>query len=92
MTEDQIMAAFVAEMNRVHTNKNQVLSDVRTLFETLTDTHELDEMNAASVKELEAVSESMRKLVDTYPHGLIEQGECDDRYAELLAQSRFLEE
>ncbi|MEZ4508156.1 MAG: hypothetical protein R2881_00385 [Eubacteriales bacterium] len=30
--------------------------------------------------------ELMRKLVDAYAHALIEQGEYDDRYAELLAQ------
>ena len=43
-------------------------------------------------KELETVSESMRKVVDVYAHALIEQSEYDDRYAELLAQSRALEE
>jgi uncharacterized protein (DUF3084 family) len=69
-----------------------VLADIRMLIATLTDTHELEESEAAAGKELEAVSESMRKLVDAYAHALIIQAEYDDRYAELLAQSRMLEE
>jgi hypothetical protein len=34
----------------------------------------------------------MRKLIDVYAHALIEQAEYDDRYAELLVQSRAIEE
>ena len=34
----------------------------------------------------------MRKLVDAYAHALIEQAEHDDRYAEILARSRVIEE
>jgi len=79
-------------MNRVIANKEQVLADIRTLIATLTDTRELEDGEAAAGKELEAVSESMRKLVDAYAHALIEQAEYDDRYAELLAQSRAIEE
>ena len=92
VTEDQIKEAFVAEMNRVIANKAQVLADIRTLISTLTDTLELDDKEAIASKELESVSESMRKLVDAYAHALIEQTEYDDRYAELLAQSRVIEE
>jgi len=92
VTEDQVKAAFVAEMNRVITNKDQVLVDIRMLIETLTTSHELEEKESATGKELEAVSESMRKLVDDYARALIEQNMYDDQYAELLAQSRTLEE
>jgi DNA invertase Pin-like site-specific DNA recombinase len=92
VTEEQIKAAFVAEMNRVIANKEQVLADIKMLIATLTDISELEESEAAAGKELEAVSESMRKLVDAYAHALIIQAEYDDRYAELLAQSRMLEE
>jgi hypothetical protein len=92
VTEDQIKAAFVAEVNRVIANKDQVLADIRTLIATLTDTRELEEKEASAGKELETVSESMRKLVDAYAHALIEQAEYDDRYAELLAKSRAIEE
>lgn len=92
VTEDQIKVAFVAEMNRVIANKDQVLADIRMLISTLTDSRELEESEAATGKELEAVSDSMRKLVDVYAHALIVQAEYDDRYAELLAQSRMLEE
>ena len=92
VTEDQIKAAFVEEMNRVITNKDKVLADIKTLIATLTETRELEEKEASAGKELEAVSESMRKLVDAYAHALIEQSEYDDRYAELLAQSREIEE
>ena len=92
VTEDQIKAAFVAEMNRVIANKDQVLADIKVLISTLTDTRELEEKVASVGKELEAVSESMRKLIDAYAHALIEQAEYDDRYAELLAQSRAIEE
>jgi len=92
VTEDQIKAAFLAEMNCVIANKDQVLLDIRMLIATLTDTHELEGTEASAEKELEAVTESMRKLVDSYAHALIEQCEYDDRYAELLAQSRVLEE
>jgi site-specific DNA recombinase len=91
MTEDQIKAAFVAEMNRVIANKGQVLSDVKMLIATLTDMHELEEREFAANKGLEAVSESIRKLVDAYAHALIEQSEYDGQYAELLTQSRALE-
>ena len=73
-------------------NKDQVLSDIRMLIATLTDTRELEEKEASAHKELEAVSASMRKLVDTYAHALVEQTEYDDRYEELLAQSRAFEE
>ena len=92
VTEDQIKAAFVDEMNRVIANKEQVLADIRSLIKTLTDTRELDEKEASPDKELETVSALMRKLVDDYAHALIEQGEYDDRYTELLIQSRALEE
>lgn len=92
VTEDQIKTAFVAEMNRVIANKDQVLSDIRTLVYTLTDTHELDEKEASAGKELDAVSESMRKLVDAYAYALIEQAEYDDRYAKFLARSQAIEE
>ncbi len=92
VTEDQIKAAFVTEMNRVIANKDQVLSDISKLITTLTDTRKLEEMEAAAVKKHEAVSESMRKLVDDYARALIEQAEYDDQYAELLDQSRLLEE
>ena len=92
VTEEQIKAAFVAEMNRVIANKDQVLADIKMLIATLTNTYELEEKEDFAGKELEAVSKSMRTLVDTYAHALIEQGEYDDRYARLLAQSRGLEE
>jgi hypothetical protein len=92
VTEDQIKAAFVTEMNRVIANKEQVLSDIRMLIETLTTTHELEEKESAAGKELEAVSESMRKLVDDYARTLIEQNVYHDRYVELLAQSRLIED
>ena len=92
VTEDQIKAAFIEEMNRVIANKDQVLADIRMLIATLTDTRELEEREVVAGKELEAVSESMRKLVDAYAHALIEQTEYDDRYTELLAQSRTIEE
>jgi len=92
VTEDQIKAAFVEEMNRVIANKDQVLADIRTLIAALTDARELEEKEASAGKELETVSGSVRKLVDSYAHTLIEQGEYDDRYAGLLAQSRALEE
>jgi hypothetical protein len=92
VTEDQIKAAFVKEMNRVIANKEQLLVDIKELIITLTDTRELEEREAAAGKELETVSESMRKLVDAYAHALIEQVEYDDRYAELLARSRAIEE
>ena len=92
VTEDQIKAAFVNEMNRVIANKEQVLADIRILIATLIDTHELEEKEVSALTELKAVSESIRKLVDAYAHALIEQAEYDDRYAELLAQSRVIEE
>jgi len=92
VTEDQIKEAFVAEMNRVIANKDQVLADIKTLIAALTDTRELEEKEASAGKELEAVSESMHKLVDAYAHALIEQVKYDDRYAELLARSRAIEE
>ena len=91
VTEDQIKAAFVDEMNRVIANKDQVLADIRVLIATLTDTRELEEKEAFAEKELKAISESMRKLVDAYAHALIEEGEYDDRYAELLTRSQTLE-
>ncbi len=91
LTENQIKEAFLEEMNRVIANKDQVLSDIRSLISTLTDTRELEERETAAVKKLEAVSESMRKLTDDYARVLIEQAEYDDRYAELLAQSRGIE-
>lgn len=91
VTEDQIKAAFVAEINRVIANKEQVLADIKMLIATLTNTSELEELEASAGKELEAVSESLRKLVDTYAHALIEQTEYDNRYAELLAQSSAVE-
>lgn len=92
VTEDQVKAAFVAEMNRVITNKDQVLSDIRMLIETLTTTCELEEKESAAGKELEAISESMRKLVDDYARALIEQDAYNNQCAELLAQIRALEE
>jgi len=92
VTEDQIKAAFVAEMNRVIANKDQVLSDIRMLIATLTDTRELEEKEFSAGKELEVVSVSMHMLIDAYARVLIGQTEYDDRYAELLAQSRALEE
>jgi len=92
VTEDQIKAAFVQELNRVIANKEQVLADIGMLIATLTDTREMEEKESAARKELEAVSASMRKLVDAYAHAMIEQREYDDRYAELLAQSQVLEE
>jgi DNA invertase Pin-like site-specific DNA recombinase len=91
VTEDQIKAAFVEEMNRVIANKDQVLADIRTLNATLTDTRELEEKEVSAAKKLEAVSESMRKLVGDYARALIEQIEYDGQYAGLLAQSRALE-
>ncbi len=91
VTEDQIKAAFVEEMNRVIENKEQVLADIRMLIATLTETRELEEKEAAAIKKLEAASEMIRKLVDAYAHALIEQDEYDGRYAELLAQSRAIE-
>ena len=92
VTEDQIKAAFVAEMNRVIANKDQALADVRILITSLTDPRELEEREAATVKKLEAVSESMRKLVGDHARALIEQTEYNGQYAELLAQGRALEE
>ncbi|MEA5048785.1 MAG: recombinase family protein [Eubacteriales bacterium] len=92
VTEDQIKAAFVTEMNRVIANKEQVLADIKTLIATLTDISELEESEAAASKELEAASESMRKLIDAYAHALIGQAEYEDRYGELLAKSRSIEE
>lgn len=92
VTEDQIKAAFVEEMNRVIASKEQVLADIRMLITSLTDTHELEEKESAAGKELEAVSISIRKLVDDYARALIEQSEYDYRYAELLVQSRAIEE
>ena len=92
VTEDQIKAEFMAEMNRVIENKEQVLADIRTLISSLTDTRELEEKEASAGKELDAVSVSMRKLVDDYARALIEQAAYDDRYAELLAQSQTIEE
>ena len=65
---------------------------IKTLIATLTDTRELEEEEASAGKELETVSESMRKLVDAYAHALMEQVEYNDRYAELLAKSRAIEE
>ncbi|HAS72881.1 MAG TPA: hypothetical protein DCS67_01905 [Clostridiales bacterium UBA8960] len=91
VTEDQIKAAFVEEMNRVITNKDQVLDDIKILIASLTDTRELEEKEASSGKELEIVSESMRKLLDDYARALIDQGEYDDQYAARLAQSRAIE-
>ena len=92
VTEDRIKAAFVDEMNRVIANKEQVLSDIRTLIAMLTDTQELEEKEATASNELEAESESMRKLVDAYAHALIKLAEYDNRYAGLLAQSRAIED
>jgi DNA invertase Pin-like site-specific DNA recombinase len=92
VTEDQIKAAFVDEMNRVIANKDQVLSDIRMLITTLTDTHELEEKEFAAGKDLDAISASMHKLVDDYARTLIEQTTYDDQYAELLSESRDLEE
>jgi site-specific DNA recombinase len=92
VTEDQIKAAFVAEMNRLIANKDRVLTDIRTLIATLTDTRELEEKESSAGKELEVVSALMRNLVDDYARALIEQTEYDVRYAELLAQSQALEE
>jgi len=92
VTEDQIKAAFVEDMNRVITNKEQVLSDIRLLISLLTDTHEFEEREAFSRKELDEVSVMMRRLVDDYARALIEQNVYDDQYAELLAQSLTLEE
>ena len=92
VTEDQIKAAFVEEMNRVIANKDQVLFDSRSLISKLTDTRELDEKEADAGKELEAVSTLMRKLVDDYARALIGQAAYDDRYADLMVQSRTLEE
>jgi hypothetical protein len=92
VTEDQIKAAFVEEMNRMITNKDQVLDDIKILIASLTETRELEEKEASAGKELEDVSALMRKLVDDYARALIEQSAYDDRYAELLAQSRAIEE
>ena len=91
VTEDQIKATFIDEMNRVISNKDQVLTDIWALITTLTDTRELEE-EASAGKELETVSESMRKLIGAYAHALIEQAEYDDRYVELLEKSHAIEE
>ena len=59
VTEDQIKAAFVEEMNRVIANKNQVLADIRTLIAMLTDMHLLDAGEAIANREMETVTELM---------------------------------
>jgi DNA invertase Pin-like site-specific DNA recombinase len=92
VTEDQIKAAFVEEMNRVVAKKDQVLTDIGALITTLTDTCELEKREATASNELKAVSESMRKLVDDYARVFIDQAEYDDRHAEILAQSRAIED
>jgi DNA invertase Pin-like site-specific DNA recombinase len=92
VTEDQIKAAFIEEMNRVIANKDQVLTDIRTLIATLVDTRELDEKETFANKKLEAISTMRRRLVDDYARALVEQKQFDFRYAEFLAQSRVLEE
>ena len=92
VTEDQIKAAFVDEMNQVIANKEQVLADIRMLIATLTDTQDLEEKEAAARKELAEVSAMTRRMVDDYARARVEQKEYDDQYTELLAQSRMLEE
>ncbi len=83
VTEEQIKAAFVDEMNRMVADKVTVLEDVRMLINTLTDTKTLDREEATAVNETEVVAGLIRKLIDDNAHAAIDPVEYDRRYNEL---------
>jgi site-specific DNA recombinase len=64
VTEDQIKDTFVTAMNRVLTNKESMLADIRGLAKRLTDTADLDTEEQTLLSECEVVAGLMCKLIE----------------------------
>lgn len=86
VTEEQIKAAFVDVMNRTITDKERVLSDIRMLVETLTDTKSLEAQATALVNETETVASFLRGLIEENARTAIDPAEYERRYSELLVR------
>ncbi len=84
--EEQIKAAFVAAMNRMLTDKEPVLADIRALAKRLTDTKTLDAEEHALVSECEVTAELQRKLITENARTALNQTEYNRRQTELTTR------
>lgn len=79
VTEDQIKVAFVTAMNRVLTDKEAMLTDIRGLAKRLTDISDLDAEEQTLIGECEVVAGLQRRLIEENARTALNQEECTKR-------------
>ncbi len=80
LDEKTIMKIFISAMNKLITNKRQILADFELIKSTLFSTSELEAQKAELEKELEATAEFMQNCIDENAHVAQNQTEYNKKY------------
>lgn len=84
--EDKIKQAFVEAFNSLIENKEEILKGYEEIIQALTDTSKLDKESNKLKREMEIVTEMLRKCLEENAHSALNQAEYEERYKALAAR------
>jgi hypothetical protein len=86
VTEEQVQLAFLQQFNALFGQKDEVLSELETVLESLTDPAKLQKKAARLAEERRDLAEQMRRCIEANAHGLVTGEEYAARYEPLEAR------
>lgn len=86
ITEDEIKEAFVKALNAVVTEKDELIANTEAMMLTLCDTTELKAEQSRLLDELDSAATMTERIVAENKTAVMDQGEYQKRYNELLIQ------
>ena len=86
LTEDEIKAAFVKTVNKLSKEKDEVLSNMEVLMETISDVAVLETEKIVLEAELAVLVEKTKGIIAENAHTAQDQQEYENRYNSLASQ------
>lgn len=84
LTEDEIKGAFVRAVNKLIRNKEEVISNIRLLKTSLSDTSALEKMRSELNIELNLLTEKVQELIAENARAVKNQDEYSEKYNALV--------
>lgn len=84
LTEDEIKGAFVRAVNKLIRNKEEVISNIRLLKTSLSDTSALEKMRSELIIELNLLTEKVQELIAENARAVKNQDEYSEKYNALV--------
>ena len=90
MTEDEIREAFIRVVNKLITDRREILKELRSVRDTLTGTEELEKERKRLAEQMNVDADAVQEIIAENARVAQNQDEYNDRYNDFYLCASFV--